>query len=109
MFSKIKSSIILLSTLLFVSNGYAQKMAECDTASCQQYFSQYKKAAKRGHPQASATLGQMYYHGYGVDKNEKMALKYLKKASINSKESLRISGLNGLVRHPLYLSILLIF
>lgn len=81
--TKFKTLISLFIIGGFVASASAQKMAECDTASCQQYFSQYKKAAKRGHPQASATLGQMYYHGYGVDKNEKMALKYLKKASRN--------------------------
>ncbi len=84
MFNKVKLVIAVgLSSLLFASNAFSQKMEECDTASCKKYFSSYKKAAKRGHPQAMATLGQMYYHGYGVDKNEKLALKYLKKASRN--------------------------
>lgn len=81
--TKFKTLISLFIIGGFVASASAQKMTECDTASCQNYFSSYKKAAKRGHPQAAATLGQMYYHGYGVEKNEKMALKYLKKASRN--------------------------
>ncbi|WP_286266261.1 tetratricopeptide repeat protein [Thalassotalea atypica] len=75
------SGLMMLVTLLMSANTLAQKMSQCDTSSCINYFKQYKKAAKRGHPQAVGMLGQMYYHGYGTDKNEKLALKYLKKAS----------------------------
>ncbi|WP_286266259.1 tetratricopeptide repeat protein [Thalassotalea atypica] len=73
--------ILMFSALIISPNISAQKMTQCDTSTCVNYFEQYRKAAKRGHTQAMATLGQMYYHAYGTEKNEKLALKFLKKAS----------------------------
>lgn len=62
-------------------SAFAEKIDECNTDSCINYFEQYRTAAKRGHSLAMLTLGQFYHHGYGTPKNEKMALKYFKKAA----------------------------
>ncbi|MFD2165928.1 tetratricopeptide repeat protein [Thalassotalea euphylliae] len=67
--------------------GYAsastqpEKIDKCMEEKCVNYFKQYKKAAKRGHPLAMLTLGQFYLHGYGTKANSKVALKYFKKAA----------------------------
>ncbi|REL35105.1 sel1 repeat family protein [Thalassotalea euphylliae] len=62
-------------------SALAEKIDECNTDTCINYFEQYRKAAKRGHSLAMLTLGQFYHHGYGTPKNEKMALKFFKKAA----------------------------
>ncbi|NMP33203.1 sel1 repeat family protein [Thalassotalea sp. M1531] len=71
----------LAGVFVFTSTASAEKLTACQTSECVDYFSQFKKAAKRGHPQAMLTLGQFYFSGYGTEKNDKMALKYFKKAS----------------------------
>lgn len=73
----------ILATLLQFSafTASAEKIDECNSDTCINYFNQYKKAAKRGHSLAMLTLGQFYHHGYGTPKNEKMALKFFKKAA----------------------------
>ncbi|MFD2165930.1 tetratricopeptide repeat protein [Thalassotalea euphylliae] len=77
--------LITVITLGFTSKVMAtaktEKIEQCNSDSCKQYFKQYKIAAKRGHPLAMLTLGQFYKNGYGVEANEKLALKYFKKAA----------------------------
>ncbi|MFD2165929.1 tetratricopeptide repeat protein [Thalassotalea euphylliae] len=58
-----------------------EKIEQCDTDACKQYFKKYKTASKRGHPLANLMLGQFYKNGYGVTADEKQALKYFKKAA----------------------------
>lgn len=75
-------SLILVSTCFFVANNTsAEVISKCDTDNCISYFEKYKKAVKRGHPLAMLTLAQFYHHGYGTKVNEKLALKYFKKAA----------------------------
>ena len=82
MIKKITPTVLAALVLVVTSsNSYAEKIDECNTDTCINYFKQYKKAAKRGHSLAMLTLGQFYHHGYGTPKNEKMALKYFKKAA----------------------------
>ena len=59
----------------------SSSMSYCQLEECKRYFKQYKKAAKRGHAGAMATLGQFYYTGYGTEPNELKAIKFLKQAS----------------------------
>ena len=75
----VSAAIALLQ--FFASNAQAEKIDECNTDACINYFEQYRTAAKRGHSLAMLTLGQFYHHGYGTPKNEKMALKFFKKAA----------------------------
>lgn len=77
----VASLVSALVAMSYVPSANAEKMRECNTDTCKEYFKKYRTAAKRGHPLAMATLGQFYFHGYGTEKNEKMALKYLKKGS----------------------------
>jgi len=82
MYSKIRIlQVAILSLFMLSGVAKADKIDRCSTDSCIKYFKQYKKAAKRGHSLAMLTLGQFYHHGYGTKANEKLALKYFKKAS----------------------------
>jgi len=77
------TKIILISIVisLLPINVYAAKLAPCVTDECVDYFSKFKRSAKRGHPVAMNTLGQFYEYGYGTKKNEELALKYYEKSS----------------------------
>ena len=72
---------VLLSALFSVNSGATQLPTNCQTTTCVEHFNDFKVAAKRGHPQAMATLGQFYYHAYGTEKDVGKALTYFKKAS----------------------------
>ena len=41
----------------------------------------YEKAAEQGDAEAQYNLGNMYYHGHGVDVNHKKAVEWFKKAA----------------------------
>lgn len=64
-----------------VKNQSSSSLEYCQLDECKLYFNEFKKAAKKGHAGAMATLGQFYYTGYGTEPNESKAITYLKKAS----------------------------
>ncbi|MFD2165927.1 tetratricopeptide repeat protein [Thalassotalea euphylliae] len=76
-------TVLLALTVSVLTNQAiaAEKIDKCMEEKCINYFKQYKKAAKRGHPLAMLTLGQFYLHGYGTKANPKVALKHFKKAA----------------------------
>lgn len=79
---KISRLFIAIFLLLLPYFSVAKVSVEaCDTKRCQEYFSHFKKNAKRGHADSTATLAEFYYHGFGVKKNLYLARKYYKKAS----------------------------
>ena len=86
MFNKL---VIVLAciVLLLSSTSKAEEIVECHSQYCENYFKKFKKGAKRGYVQASATLGQFYYVGYGTDKDEGKALKHLNKAARKGEQS----------------------
>lgn len=85
---KRKIATLIATTLLFItSNLFAEEIKECQTDSCVNYFKQFKKGARRGYVQANASLGQFYYIGYGTEKDEDKALKFLKKAAAKGEYS----------------------
>lgn len=58
----------------------AAQLAECNTSDCVEYFKAYRILTKRGHSSAMAMLGELYYSGYGTDKDLDMALKWYRRA-----------------------------
>ena len=79
--------ILALTTLFSAANLKAEEIVECQSEYCVNYFNKFKMGAKRGYVQANATLGQFYYIGYGTDKDEDRALKYLNKAARKGEQS----------------------
>ena len=57
-------------------------LAQNQTAESVKAFEACKKKAMSGDPQAEADLGEKYYYGDGVEKDEKEALKWQQKAAI---------------------------
>jgi hypothetical protein len=76
-----RNILILLVISLIAFTAKSEKLTQCQTDSCITYFKKFQKSANRGHGQAMAMLGEFYYHGYGVKKDTKVALKYYKKAA----------------------------
>jgi hypothetical protein len=81
------ATIIACTVLIFSVHTKAEEIKECQTEYCVNYFNKFKMGAKRGYIQASATIGQFYYIGYGVDKDEDKALKHLNKAASKGETS----------------------
>ena len=72
---------LLISTLLISPTpAKANQLPECNTSECQEYFKAYRILTKRGHSSAMAMLGELYYAGYGTDKNLSKALKWYRRA-----------------------------
>ncbi len=67
---------------LFATNTWAvgNKNA-CQESQCKAYFKAFKRNAHEGKAEAMATLAELYYQGYGTKKNDRMALKYYRKAA----------------------------
>lgn len=76
--------LLLVFSLIFTATSFASQtsLTECSEAECVDYFNQYKKYAEKGYADALAGVGQMYYHGYGTEKNVEKAIKSLNSASI---------------------------
>ncbi|TVP15638.1 tetratricopeptide repeat protein [Shewanella sp. KCT] len=77
----IKTLSIGLTFWAITSTSYASGLPECDSAECKEYFKAYTILTKRGHSDAMATLGELYYAGYGTKKNPKKALKWFRRAA----------------------------
>lgn len=54
---------------------------ECQQAECIKYFQQYRMYTRRGYSDAMYTLAELYYRGYGTEKNLSSALKWYRKAA----------------------------
>lgn len=54
---------------------------ECLQAECIKYFQQYRMYTRRGYSDAMYTLAELYYRGYGTEKNLSSALKWYRKAA----------------------------
>lgn len=80
--------MLIISAVFFITPSLkADEIKECQSKTCVDYFKQFKKGSKRGYVQAHASLGQFYYIGYGTEKDEDKALKYLKKAAVKGEPS----------------------
>ena len=85
---KHKIAILMAVAVLFMSYQLqAQVLKACQSDYCVDYFNKFKKGSKRGYVQANASLGQFYYIGYGTEKDEDKALKYLNKAARKGEHS----------------------
>jgi hypothetical protein len=53
----------------------------CMEAKCIKYFNQWKVMARAKRVSAMSALAELYYQGYGTEKNLKMSIRYFRKAS----------------------------
>lgn len=73
-------TLLISTTLISPVTVKASQLPECDTSECQEYFKAYRILTKRGHSSAMAMLGELYYAGYGTEKNLTKALKWYRRA-----------------------------
>ncbi len=85
---------LLFSFNVFASSNMVKEvpqnpnlLSQCNTEQCRSYFNKFSVAVKRGHFEGLSTLGQLYYNGYGTERNVEKALFYLKKAAKNKKNA----------------------
>lgn len=79
------ATIIIIAFLIpLQSNASSDKnglVPECQQAECIKYFQQYRMYTRRGYSDAMYTLAELYYRGYGTEKNLSSALKWYRKAA----------------------------
>jgi len=74
---KANQLFFLISLLTFSQLSFAStKLEKCMTNECIEMFKNFKKYARHDMPIAMEALGNFYMNGYGVEQNEKKALKY---------------------------------
>ncbi|WP_028763843.1 tetratricopeptide repeat protein [Shewanella colwelliana] len=74
--------LLLFITLMLNSQvSYSINLEACDTLLCKEYFEAYTILTKRGHSDAMATLGELYYVGYGTEKDLDKAFKWFRRAA----------------------------
>lgn len=78
---KIALSLIFGVLLTATSFNSQASLPQCGDSECVEYFKKYQKYAKKGYADALTAIGQMYYHGYGTDKDVEKAISSLKAAA----------------------------
>lgn len=74
--------IILLALVLSVSNSAtASNIEACLEQKCVDYFNKWKVLASRKITLASSVMGELYYQGYGTEKDLSKSLKYFRRAA----------------------------
>lgn len=81
--------MLFIFTFVISISSYikADEISDCKVGACVDYFKKFKKGSRAGYVQAHASLGQFYYVGYGTEKDEDKALKYLLKAAVKGEHS----------------------
>jgi hypothetical protein len=67
--------------MLITTSAQAAKIEACMTQECIEYFNTWKKMSYRKYNTALSVMGELYYQGYGTEKNLDKSFKYFKKAA----------------------------
>ncbi|ASJ95549.1 MULTISPECIES: tetratricopeptide repeat protein [Shewanella] len=79
---RIVNQLLLAAALVAItSTSNASQLSACNTAECEDYFNAYTILTKRGHSSAMATLGELYYSGYGTEQDKDKAFKWFRRAA----------------------------
>jgi len=73
--------VVVTSSMLITTTAQAAKIEACMTQECIDYFNKWKKMSYRKYNTALSVMGELYYQGYGTEKNLDKSLKYFKKAA----------------------------
>lgn len=63
------------------NQAQAAKIEPCMTQTCIDYFSKWKKMSYRKYNTALSVMGELYYQGYGTERDLAKSFKYFKKAA----------------------------
>ena len=78
--------LVICISLLFTPKsqaglGQSRGLEPCMKASCVAYFEKWQSLAKRKHARAISALAELYYQGYGTNKDLEMSFKNFRLAS----------------------------
>ena len=73
--------IMLVMNFTMATKVQAVKIEPCMTAECVEYFNKWKKMSYRKYNTALSVMGELYYQGYGTEKDLDKSLKYFRKAA----------------------------
>ncbi len=73
--------VVVTSAMLMPTTAQAAKIEACMKQECIEYFNKWKKMSYRKYNTALSVMGELYYQGYGTEKNLDKSFKYFKKAA----------------------------
>ena len=73
--------VVVTSAMLIPTTAQAAKVEPCMTQTCVDYFNKWKKMSYRKYNTALSVMGELYYQGYGTEKDLDKSLKYFRKAA----------------------------
>jgi len=76
--------LLFVFTTITAKAGYPEGFQAFMEGDYETAFSEYKAEAEKGNAFAQADLGDMFYHGVGVNQDDTQALKWFKKAADQS-------------------------
>jgi len=74
-------TLVLMTSSILPTTAQAAKIEACMTQECIEYFNKWKKMSYRKYNTALSVMGELYYQGYGTEKNLDKSFKYFKKAA----------------------------
>lgn len=75
-------TLVILGLSLTIGNQVqAAKIEPCMTQTCIDYFNKWQKMSYRKYNTALSVMGELYYQGYGTEKDLAKSFKYFKKAA----------------------------
>jgi len=74
-------TLVLMTSSILPTTAQAAKIEACMTQECIEYFNKWKKMSYRKYNTALSVMGELYYQGYGTEKNLDKSLKHFKKAA----------------------------
>jgi len=74
-------ALIMATSLTMAANVQAAKIESCMTQTCIDYFNKWKKMSYRKYNTALSVMGELYYQGYGTQRDLDKSFKYFKKAA----------------------------
>ncbi len=76
-------SIIFVLIFALISGNQAQaaKLESCMTQTCIDYFNKWQKMSYKKYNTALSVMGELYYQGYGTERDLAKSFKYFKKAA----------------------------
>jgi len=74
-------TLVVVTSSILPTTAQAVKIEACMTQECIEYFNKWKKMSYRKYDTAVSVMGELYYQGYGTEKNLDKSFKYFKKAA----------------------------
>ncbi len=81
MFKLLAITLVVITSSILPTTAQAEKNEACKTQECVEYFNKWKVMASAKRVLAMSTLADLYYVGYGTEKDLEQSIRYYRKAS----------------------------